>query len=127
MGKESYRQTVIDRVSSHGLNVVHPFEAYPYERFEGNPRVGRELAMRYCCKLIDICEDGMAVSGISEGTLTETEYFLTYFPDRNLYLFSELDPEWQTRIEQFREDPRFASAVGKLAVPENLPINSEEH
>ena len=114
-GKEEYREHVIKEMSDKSINVIHPFEAFPYERFEGNPRVGRELALRYCCELIDACSGGVALSGISEGTLIEVAYLLENHPERSLQLFSEFDPLWDQEIEKYSSDPRFTLILDKIS------------
>lgn len=114
-GSEEYRHHVIEEVTSTGLHVVHPFEALPYERFEGNPDVGRELSIHYCCRLIDACDGGIALTGISSGTLTETEYLFTHFPLRSLHIFTELDPSWEQEFDRYGQDPKFEAVVGKIA------------
>lgn len=72
--------------------------------------------MRYCCELIDACKGGVALTGISEGTLIETEYLLENHPERKLYTFDEFDPLWTQELERYREDPRFASFIGALVI-----------
>ena len=111
------RERVIEAVTNRNLTVIHPFEAFPYERFEGAPNVGRERAMAYCCKLIDICEAGLAVTGISEGTLLETEYLLKHWPQRPLLnLIEEFDPDWRQYRDMFVDEDRFGAALQVLAI-----------
>ncbi len=97
-----------------GINTIHPFEAFPYERFEGHPGVGRELAMKYCCELIDACRGGVALTGISEGTLIEATYVLENHPNRSLQFYPQIDPLWSDQIKHFADDARFTVILDKL-------------
>jgi hypothetical protein len=61
---------IMDYVTNQGYAPLHPFQALPYERFEGNPKIGRIKAMEYCLRLIDI-SDKFYMFGVSNGTLEE--------------------------------------------------------
>lgn len=67
------KKQILDFVASKGKAPLHPFNALPYEYFEGGI-VGREATLEACCRLIDVCDE-FWLFGISEGTLVELEYF----------------------------------------------------
>ncbi len=59
---------IMDFVTNQGNAPLHPFQAFPYERYEGNPRIGRTKSMEWCLRLIDI-SDEFCMFGVSNGTL----------------------------------------------------------
>lgn len=67
------KKEIMDFIAFQGKGGLHPFNAFPYEYFEGGV-IGRKDTIQMCCRLIDIC-DQFWLFGISEGTLTETEYY----------------------------------------------------
>lgn len=114
VGREAYREEVLQELMSAGYAVVHPFNAFPYAHFEGNPAVGRDQAMSYCCSLVRMCQGRVLVTGVSEGVLLEVEYALQTQTDARIEIFPQYDPEWQERLLQFYGDERYAHALVRL-------------
>ncbi len=101
-GKEKYRNQVLEKLIDQGYDVVHPFNAFPYDHFEGSEHVGRDMAMKYCCDLVDMCKSKIIVTGISEGVLLEVDYALQHpTPESKIIVMSEYDPEWNRQLEYF--------------------------
>lgn len=103
---------IMDFIQAKGYAPFHPFLAFPYERFEGNPAVGREKTMRFCQKAINIC-NRLGLFGISEGTvLTELGYTLWLnaypivpFKIRPIeFFFQKFDPYWQEMLEKIEKE-----------------------
>ena len=104
-------EEILDFVQGKGLYPFHVFLAFPHQRFEDNPAVGREKAMKICLRTIDFC-DRFWLFGISEGTtLIELEYVLV----NNLYLpgncrkpiefyFQLFDPRWEEMLKELEEE-----------------------
>lgn len=78
-------------VVKKGHAPLHPFQAFPYELYEGG-RVGRKKTMKFCRRLIDIADE-FWLFGISEGTLEDLLYALKKKKLVKLHL--EFDPEWK--------------------------------
>lgn len=84
---------IMDYVTAKGLGPLHPFQALPYERYEGGP-LGRERTMEICCRLINICDE-FWVFGVSQGTLIETVH-TQKTPEKPIRLEIEaFDPQWR--------------------------------
>ncbi len=66
---------IMDFVTNKGYAPLHPFQAFPYERFEGNPNIGRKKTMEWCFRTVEI-SDEVWLFGISDGTLGESQYGL---------------------------------------------------
>ena len=64
---------IMDLITNRGDAPLHPFQAFPYERFEGNPRIGRKKSMEWCLRLVGICDE-YYMFGVSEGTLEEAAH-----------------------------------------------------
>lgn len=105
-------EEMIDFAQSLGYAPFHPFLAFPHQRFEGNPAVGREKTMEICQKAINIC-DKFGLFGISEGTVVyELSYVLwvnTYptVPARIMpieFFFQKFDPQWQEMLEKIEKE-----------------------
>ncbi len=43
---------IMDFVTNQGYAPLHPFQAFPYERFEGNPKIGRSKSIEWCLDLL---------------------------------------------------------------------------
>jgi hypothetical protein len=65
-----YREIIMDFVTNQGLAPLHPFQAFPFNRFEGNPKVGRAKSMEYCLRAVEMADE-FWMFGISNGTLQE--------------------------------------------------------
>ena len=77
----------------------HPFKAFPWDLFEGNPKVGRENAMEYCIRSVKLC-DRFGLFGISQGTVIQ-ELPIALKENKPIDLFLEFDPEWRNFYEKF--------------------------
>lgn len=114
--KEEYREEVLQDLITRGYDVIHPFNAFPYHHFEGNPAIGRDPAMEYCCNLVDFCDGKIIVTGVSEGVLKETEHAISNWGTENVHLFlDEYDPNWKEVIRDFKGEPEFVKSLGHLA------------
>ena len=90
----AYRmEEIMDFVTNQSYAPLHPFQAFPYERFEGNPKIGRTKSMGWCLKLIDI-SDEFWMFGVSNGTLEEVAHATKIIKPVSLK-FSGFDPEWK--------------------------------
>ena len=83
---------IMDFVTAKGYGPLHPFQALPYERFEGGP-LGRQRTMDICCKLIDTCDE-FWMFGVSQGTLIEVVH-TQKSPNKPVELHFEFDPQWR--------------------------------
>ena len=83
---------VMDFVTNQGYAPLHPFQALPYERFEGNPRIGRIKSMDWCLRLVDI-SDEFWMFGVSNGTLEEVAHAIKIVKSVKIFLDS-FDTEW---------------------------------
>ncbi len=86
-------------VASRGAACLHPFNALPYDFFEGGA-VGRQETLKICCRLIDCCDE-IWVFGISEGVLIELEYAGTTKPI--LSFIQDFDPEWRHFYDHYKK------------------------
>jgi len=91
---------IMDFVTDKGYGVFHPFQAFPYERFEGGP-VGREKSMEFCFRAVSICDE-FWMFGVSKGTLEELTYAIKYNIPVKLFL-SEFDENWEKNYQEFKE------------------------
>lgn len=110
-GKEVYREQVLCELIAKGYHVIHPFNALPFSHFEGNAAIGRELAMQYCCDLVDMCEGRILVTGISEGVLLEVEHALQTLDGARIEVFPEYDPEWNVKLQEFEGEAKYQLAL----------------
>ncbi len=90
---------IMDFVTNEGNAPLHPFQAFPYERFEGNPNVGRKESMEYCLRLVNI-SDKVYLFGVSEGTLDEISHALEIKKPITLHL--DFDSEWNKFYKKLR-------------------------
>ena len=84
---------IMDFVTNIGYAPLHPFQAFPYERFEGNERIGRLKSMEWCLRLVDV-SDEFYMFGVSNGTLEEITHAMKTMKPINLWL-DGFDPEWK--------------------------------
>lgn len=92
---------VMDFVTNKGYAPLHPFQAFPYEKFEGNPRIGRLESMRFCLKLVSICDE-FWMFGVSDGTLQEAVYAIRILKPIRLKL-RDFDPGWEKFYADLRQ------------------------
>ncbi len=90
-------EEIMDYVTERGLAPFHPFQAFPYKRFEGNPNIGREKAMEFCFRAIEI-SNKVWIFGISHGTLQESNIAISREKPVELHL--QFDPEWRKYYEE---------------------------
>ncbi len=88
-------EEIMDLVTNEGNAPFHPFQAFPFERFEGNLKVGRDDSMEWCLNSIGIC-NAFYLFGVSDGTLQELVYAKTVKP---VFLHLEFDSEWEKHYE----------------------------
>jgi hypothetical protein len=84
---------IMDLVTDEGYAPLHPFQAFPYKRFEGNPKIGRIKSMQWCLNLIDI-SDEFWMFGISDGTLEEVAHAIKIEKPIRLR-FDGFDNNWE--------------------------------
>ena len=109
------KDDIMSFVLSKGMAPLHPFNALPAEYFE-NDIVSRADTLEICCKLVDICDE-FWLFGVSEGTLTESQYLLnrsTEFRKPLKVLCEGFDPEYKTYVEKYRE--RFQKTLTELGL-----------
>jgi hypothetical protein len=112
------KEQIMQLFAEQGKGCLHPFNALPYEYFEGGV-VGREKSLKLCCRLLHVCEE-FSIFGVSEGTLLELEYWVTRnskhvrsLPMQNHVL--AYDPEWRKYREQYYS--QFPLAFSVLNLP----------
>lgn len=109
------KEEIMDFIASEGKGALHPFNALPYQYFEGGV-IGRDKSLKYCCRLIDICDE-FWLFGLSEGTLIETEYHFRRnsrlsLPQPRRILVKQWDREWETYRKLYM--PRFEDTLIRL-------------
>jgi len=110
------KEEIMDFVTNQGYAPLHPFQAYPYDRFEGNPRIGREKSMEFCLRLVDICDE-FWMFGVSEGTLIEVVYAIENGKTVRLK-FESFDAEWRKFYEELGE--KYSNPIDYLIVEQDL-------
>lgn len=109
--------TIMNYVLEQGRAPFHPFQAFPYELFKGNPLVGREQTLQLCERAIKIC-DGVWIFGVSDGTLREAQYARKMAKHMELKL--QFDRHWEKFYAELRSrhkgvlDDIIAAAYGSL-------------
>jgi|SRR3989344_6615823 len=83
---------IMDFVTSKGYGPLHPFQAFPIDRFESGP-LGREKSMEYCFRAVSICDE-FWIFGISNGTLEELVFAKKTNKKVEFYL-DQFDPDWK--------------------------------
>src|SRR3989338_904456 len=94
-------EEIMDYVTEQGLAPFHPFQAFPYKRFEGNPNIGRQKAMEFCFRAVEI-SDRVWIFGISHGTLQESKTALAKKKPLELHL--QFDPQWRKFYEELGKE-----------------------
>ena len=99
---------IMDFVTIEGNAPFHPFQAFPYERFEGGP-IGRARTMEFCRRAVDI-SNKVYLFGISEGSLDDTYHGKKIGkPIRNL--FEMFDPEWRKYYNSLIQKPDYEKII----------------
>lgn len=89
----SKKNEICDYIIKQGKVPFHPFYAFPYEFYEGHPKVGREKTMKICLKSIDNCDE-FWLFGVSKGTLEELIHAIKIMKKIKLCM-DEFDSEWR--------------------------------
>lgn len=93
------KEEIMDFVEKKGNAPFHPFQAYPYERFEGG-QPGRKRTMKFCKRSVDVCDE-LWLFGVSKGTLTELKHALDR--GKTIRTFLEFDPRWKEKYEELKD------------------------
>ena len=96
---------IMDFVTENGDAPLHPFQALPYERYEGNPRIGRDKAIDFCLRLIDICDE-FYMFGVSKGTLIEINHAIKIKKPVKLHI-EQFDPDWRKYYQQLGAEENY--------------------
>lgn len=101
-------ENIMQFIAEQGHGALHPFNALPYEYFEGGI-LGRKRSMEMCFRLITICDE-FWVMGISEGVFLELAYVLQWNKEAKQQgkgpkpirsFVDQFDPEWQQYLAQY--------------------------
>ena len=101
-------KAIMDFVSQEGNAPLHPFQAFPYERFEGGS-IGRAKTMEFCRRAIGI-SDRVYLIGISEGALDDIiegknqKKPISQFVER-------FDPEWRKYYDLLIQKPNYEKII----------------
>lgn len=102
------KDKIMDFVSESGDAPFHPFQAFPYERFEGG-RIGRNKTMEFCIRAVEICDE-FYLFGISEGTLYETSHARKIGkPIKSLV--KKFDSDWKKYYDMFILKPDYKQII----------------
>jgi hypothetical protein len=112
-------------VAGHGHACLHPFNALPYDYFEGS-KIGRRKTLEWCCRLIDACDE-VWLFGISAGTLFEVEYLLDLeSPPRLRTFVRDFDPDGPAYCSKYAtEFPRGIAVVSAGASADLMPASAD--
>ncbi len=106
------RADIMGFVGARGHACLHPFNAFPYEYFEGG-MVGRDKTMEWCCRLVDACDE-LWCFGVSEGTCMEVDHLLrTKGADALRSHVDRFDPEWRQHAGDLAD--RYPRAIAALS------------
>ncbi|HEX7042813.1 MAG TPA: hypothetical protein VF189_06180 [Patescibacteria group bacterium] len=119
-------QEIMEFISGKDFFPVHPFPTFPYEFYEGNPRLeknnARELALRACFRAIKMCDE-VWIFGISDGTLREARYALNlnrnpirkiFQKTKKIRLHLEFDEEWKRYAHELT--PQHSKTLRRLGL-----------
>jgi len=101
---------IMDFVSNQGNAPLHPFQAFPYDRFEGNDNIGRAKSMKWCLRLVDI-SDEFYMFGVSNGTLEEVAYAIKTSKLIKLQ-FDGFDLEWEKYNQELGH--KYGNPIGSI-------------
>ena len=103
-------EEIMDFVTNRGNAPLHPFQAFPYPRYEGNPKIGRTQSMKWCLRLVDI-SDEFWMFGVSDGTLEEVAYAIKTSKPIHLK-FDGFDSEWKNFYQELGH--KYGNPLDKL-------------
>jgi len=101
---------IMDFVTNQGNAPLHPFQAFPYERYEGNPKIERTKSMEWCLRLVDI-SDEFYIFGVSNGTLEEVAHAIKTIKPVTLQ-FDGFDTEWKKFYQELGH--KYGNPLDKL-------------
>ena len=105
----SYKMNdIMNFVSDQGKGPFHPFQAFPYERFEGGI-IGREKSMEFCRRAIGICDE-IYLFGVSEGTLDDLLEGRKQKKPVSEFV-EKFDPEWRRYYQLFVVNPKYKDVI----------------
>jgi hypothetical protein len=99
---------IMDFVTKEGNAPFHPFQAFPYERFEGGS-IGREKTMEFCRRAISICDE-VYLFGISKGTLDDINEGKRQQKPISEFV-EKFDPEWRKYYDLFVLNPKYEEVI----------------
>ena len=106
------KEEIMRFASRQGYAPLHPFQALPYDFFEGNLEIGRTQTLDYCLRLVAIC-DLFWIFGISQGTLDELVHAHDIKKPVQSFV-AEFDPEWKHYYQLFAD--HYRDALDKLVL-----------
>lgn len=113
---DQLRDEIMRFVTGTGNGPLNPFNALPYEHFEGGVH-GRSRTLDFCCRLIDGCDE-LWLFGVSEGTLLELEYAVSKGLPVRVFVRA-FDPQWREFTNVLRSRfPRGANFL--LTQPDSM-------
>lgn len=107
---------IMQFVSKKGKACLHPFNAMPYEYYEGG-ELGRDYTLDVCHRLIAACDE-LWVFGASDGTMFEIEEFIKNNarrskPQQFRNYVKEFDPKWHEYLRAYAM--KYPAAAALLA------------
>jgi hypothetical protein len=82
----------MDEVTKEGKGPLHPFQAFPFTRYEGGP-ISKARTWEFCLRLVEIAEE-FWLFGVSHGSLNEMQHAIKLGKPIKL-LLDEFDPNWR--------------------------------
>lgn len=101
-------EEVMDFVTAEGNAPFHPFQAFPFNRFEGGP-IGRKRTMEFCKRAVSIC-DKVYLIGISEGALDDSFEGKRIGKPVNEFV-ERFDPEWRKYYDLLILNPKYKEII----------------
>lgn len=95
------KSEICDFVIKEGKLPFHPFFAFPYEFYEGNPEVGRDKTMAACLYALEFCSE-FWLFGISDGTMQELVHAKKIGKPIRLFM-EQFDPDGEEYYENLSE------------------------
>lgn len=91
----------MDVITNQGDAPFHPFQAFPFERYEGGP-IGRERTLDICLKAVEMCDE-FCLFGISKGSLLELNHAIDLGKPITL-LHKKFDPKWEEQYAKLKDE-----------------------